>query len=322
MKTILRSILTALLWAFSSASVQAQGFPTKPVKLIVNYAPGGGTDIMARLLAEAMREDLGQPVIVENRAGAGGALGAAEVARAPADGHTVLVTAAGFLISPAVINSPGYDPVKDFTGIAQIAIVPLLVVTRPDSAATGIQDVIASARRGDKVSFASFGNATPSHLVRESINHLAKVHMLHVPYKGGMLALPDILSGAVTVGLLDAVSMTPFVKDGRLKALAVTGPRRLPALPTLPTLVEAGIPFDGVGWHAAFAPAGTPPAAVARLHAAFTKALARPDIRARIVNGGSVPVEPALTPEQWTAQARKEVAQWAEVVRISGAKAD
>jgi tripartite-type tricarboxylate transporter receptor subunit TctC len=314
-------LLLSVLAAGVVASAQAQVFPSRPIKLLVNNAPGGGTDIMARTLAEAMKEDLGQPVIVENKVGAGGALGAAEAARAAPDGYTVLVSAGAFAIAPSVLKSAGYDPVKDFTGVAQIAIVPLIVVTRPDSPLNNLADLLALARKdGDKVTFATFGNATPSHLVGESMNQLAKLRMTHVPYKGGMAALPDLLSGAVTVGLLDSVSMSPFVKDGRLKALAVTGPRRLPNLPQLPTLVESGVPFDGVGWHAAFVPAATPPAVVARLNAAFTKALARPEMRARIVNGGSVPIEPALSAEQWTQQIKREVAQWAEVVRAAGIK--
>lgn len=316
-------LLLSVLAAGVVASAQAQTYPTRPIKLLVNNAPGGGTDIMARVLAEALKEDLGQPVIVENKVGAGGALGAAEAARAAPDGYTVLVSAGAFAIAPSVLKNAGYDPVKDFIGVAQIAIVPLIVLTRPDSPLNSLADLVALARKdGDKVTFATFGNATPSHLVGESMNQLAKLRMTHVPYKGGMLALPDLLSGAVTFGLLDSVSMSPFVKDGRLKALAVTGPRRLPNLPQLPTLVEAGVPFDGVGWHAAFVPAATPPTVVARLNAAFTKALARPDIRARIVNGGSVPIEPALSAEQWTQQIKREVAQWAEVVRAAGIKPD
>ena len=314
-------VLAAGLLCVSAAAATAQSFPSKPIRLVVPYPPGGGTDIMARLLAEPLKEDLGQPVIVENRPGAGGALGAAEVARSAPDGHTLLLTAGAFVIAPSVFKNAGYDPVKDFAGVAQIAIVPLLVVTKPDSPLNSIADLLALARKeGDKVSFASFGNSTPAHLVGESINQLGKVQMTHVPYKGGMQALPDILSGQVAVGLLDAVSMTPLVKQGRVKALAVTGPRRLPALADKPTLVESGIAFDGVGWHGAFAPSATPADVLNRLNAAFAKALARPDLRDRIVNGGSVPIEPALTSAQWTAQMRREVTQWAEVVRKAGIK--
>ena len=274
------------------------------MRLLVPYPAGGGTDIMARVLAEQMQSDLGQNVIVENRPGAGGAVGAGEVARSAADGHTVLVTAAGFVIGPSVLKTPGYDPTQDFVGVAQIAIVPLLVLVPPTSRFKSFQDVIDAARRGDTLSFASFGNATPSHLIGEAINHHAQVKVLHVPYRGGMQAFPDVVAGRVDFAILDAVSMTPFVKDGRLRALAVTGPRRLPALPDLPTLVDLGIPFDAVGWHGVFAPAATPKDVVARLNAAFVKAVSQPAIRARIVDGGSVPIEPALTPEQWTTQFR------------------
>ena len=303
--------------------VLAQSYPSKPVRLVVPYNPGGGTDIMARLLAESMREDLGQPILVVNKPGAGGALGAAEVARSPADGHTVLLTAGGFVIAPAVLKNAGYDPTRDFVGVSQIAIVPLIVLTRPDSPLKTLGDLVDRAKRdGEKVSFASFGNATPSHLVGESIKLLAGVGMTHVPYKGGMASLPDLMSGAVDVAILDAVSMTPLVKEGRLKALAVTGPKRLPALPDIPTLVESGIDFDAVGWHAAFVPAGVAPAIVARLNAAFTKAVSRSDIRDRIVNGGSIPIEPAMDAGQWTAKYRQEVLQWAELVRASGARVD
>lgn len=314
-------LLAPCVLCLAAIGAAAQGFPSKPIRLVVPYPPGGGTDIMARLLAEPLKDDLGQPVIVENRPGAGGALGAAEVARSAPDGHTLLLTAGAFVIAPSVFKNAGYDPVKDFAGVAQIAIVPLLVVTKPDSPLNSIADLLALARKeGDKISFASFGNSTPAHLVGESINQLGRVQMTHVPYRGGMQALPDILSGQVAVGLLDAVSMTPLVKQGRVKALAVTGPRRLPALADKPTLVESGIAFDGVGWHGAFAPSATPAETLNRLNAAFAKALARPDLRDRIVNGGSVPIEPALTSSQWTLQMRREVTQWAEVVRNAGIK--
>jgi tripartite-type tricarboxylate transporter receptor subunit TctC len=314
-----RDAVLALMSTLAGAgAVRAQAFPSRPVRLLVPYPAGGGTDIMARLLAEQMQSDLGQAVVVENRPGAGGAVGSAEVARSAADGHTVLVTAAGFVIGPSVLKAPGYDPAKDFVGVAQIAIVPLLVLVPPNSRFKNFQDVVEAARRGDQLSFASFGNATPSHLIGETINHYAKINVLHVPYRGGMQAFPDVVSGRVDFAILDAVSMTPFVKDGRLRALAVTGPRRLPALPDLPTLVELGIPFDAVGWHGVFAPAATPPAVVARLNAAFVKAVAQPAIRARIVDGGSVPIEPALTAEQWTAQSRREVGQWAQAVKLAG----
>ncbi len=305
------------------ATVSAQSFPSKTIKIVAPYPAGGGTDIMARLLADAMRVDLGQPVVVENKPGAGGAIGAAEVARSTPDGHTVLLTAGAFVIAPSILPNAGYDPVKDFVGVSQIAIVPLLLVTRPESPLNSLADLLKMAKAdGSKVSFGSFGNGTPSHLVGEAINQIAGVKMTHVPYKGGMQALPDVVSGTVDIAILDAVSTLPLVRQGRLKAIAVTGPKRLPALPDMPTLVEAGVDFDAVGWHGVFAPAGVPAPVVDRLNAAFAKAVATPAIRERIISGGSVPIEPPTSAAQWTAQVRQQVAQWAAIVKATGAKAE
>lgn len=312
----------ALALVLGAEEASAQPFPSKPVHIVVPYPAGGGTDIMARLLAELLSHDLGQSVVVENKPGAGGAIGAAQVARSAADGYTILLTAGGFVIAPAVLKNAGYDPVKEFVGLSQIAIVPLIVVTRPDSPLKTFGDLIALAKRdGGKVNYGSFGNATPSHLIGEAINLRGGVKMTHVPYKGGSAAMPDLLSGRLDVAILDAVSMTPWVKDGRLRALAVNGTKRIPALPEIPTLVEAGIQFDAVGWHGAFLPAGVPPEIVKRLNAAFTKAVSRPEIRKRIVDGGSIPIEPPLDAEQWTTQYQHEVRQWADVVHATGVQA-
>ena len=316
-------IFASAIFLLVSAVAAAQTFPTKPIRIVVPYPPGGGSDIMARILAEPLRELLGQPVIIDNKTGAGGAIGAVEVARSPADGYTLRLTAGSFVIAPSVLANPGYDPAKDFVGVAQVAIVPLLVLVRPDSPLNTFADLLALARKdGDKVSFASFGNSTPSHLIGTAIQLKGDVQMTHVPYKGGMPAMTEVLSGAVTFGILDAVSTTPFVKEGRLRALAVTGPKRLPALPDVPTLVESGIDVDAVGWHGVFAPAAVPDAVLARLNTAFAEAAARPNIRERIINGGSVPIEPPLSAQQWTAQYRREIGQWAELVRAVGAKVE
>ena len=278
---------------------------------------------MARALAEPLHALLGQQVIIDNKPGAGGAIGSAEVARSLADGYTLLFAAGAFVIAPSVLANPGYDPAKDFVGVAQIAIVPLLVVVRPDSPLRTFPDLLALARKdGEKVSFASFGNSTPSHLIGTAIQLMGHVRMTHVPYKGGGPAAIDVLAGAVTFGILDAISMTPFVKQGRLRALAVTGPKRLPALPETPTLIESGINIDAVGWHGVFAPAAVPSAVLTRLNAAFSEAAARPAIRERIVNGGSVPIEPPLNAQQWTAQYRREIGQWADLVRAVGVKVE
>ncbi len=316
-------ILTSVIFLLGSATAAAQTFPSKPIRIVVPSPPGGGSDIMARALAEPLHALLGQQVIIDNKPGAGGAIGSAEVARSLADGYTLLFAAGAFVIAPSVLANPGYDPAKDFVGVAQIAIVPLLVVVRPDSPLRTFPDLLALARKdGEKVSFASFGNSTPSHLIGTAIQLMGHVRMTHVPYKGGGPAAIDVLAGAVTFGILDAISMTPFVKQGRLRALAVTGPKRLPALPETPTLIESGINIDAVGWHGVFAPAAVPSAVLTRLNAAFSEAAARPAIRERIVNGGSVPIEPPLNAQQWTAQYRREIGQWADLVRAVGVKVE
>lgn len=316
-------ILASAVLLLASAAAAAQAFPSKPIRIVVPSPPGGGSDIMARAMAEPLHALLGQPIVIDNKPGAGGAIGTAEAARTPADGYTLLFTAGAFVIAPSVLANPGYDPAKDFVGVAQVAIVPLLVLVRPETPLRTFADLLALARKdGEKVSFASFGNSTPSHLIGTAIQLKGNVRMTHVPYKGGMPAATDLLAGAVTFGILDAISMTTFVKQGRLRALAVTGPRRLPALPETPTLIESGINIDAVGWHGVFAPAGVPAAVIARLNAAFSEAVARPDIRERIVSGGSVPIEPPLNAQQWTAQYRREIGQWAELVRAVGVKVE
>lgn len=319
---ILRALLLCAA-VLAAAPAAGQTFPSRPVRIVVASPPGGGTDIMARLLAEPLREDLGQPVVVENKGAGNGILGSMETARAAPDGYTVMMIAGALAIAPSVYTKLPFDPLKDLKPIALIAQVPLILVTKNDSPLNTVADLIALARRdGDKVTFASFGNATPSHLVGESMNQLAGLKMTHVPYKGGAAALPDILGGLVTFGILDAVSMTPQVKGGRVKAIAVTGPKRFHALPDRPTLVESGIPFDPVGWHAAFAPAAMSPALANRWNAAFIRATTRADIRARIVAGGSVPIDPPLTVEQWTARFHQDVEQWGRVAKAAKVTAE
>ncbi len=319
---ILRALLLAAC-VFAAVPATAQTFPTRPVRIVVASPPGGGTDIMARLLSEPLRQDLGQPIVVENKGAGNGILGSLEVARAAPDGYTVLMIAGALAIAPSVYAKLPFDPLNDLKPIALIAQVPLVLVTKNDSPLNSVADLIALAKRdGDKVTFASFGNATPSHLVGESMNQLSGLKMTHVPYKGSAPALTDVLGGLVTFGILDAVSMLPQVKGGRVKAIAVTGPKRFPALPDRPTLVESGIAFDPVGWHAVFAPAAIAPALAQRLNAAFVKAAGRADIRERIVAGGSVPIEPPLTVEQWTARFRQDVEQWGRVAKAAKVTAE
>ncbi|MBK9606645.1 MAG: tripartite tricarboxylate transporter substrate binding protein [Betaproteobacteria bacterium] len=322
MRTFAKCVLGFTL-AMTAAAVSAQDYPTRPIKMVIPYGPGGGTDLVARKVAEHMRATLGQPVVVENVAGAGGNIGAAQVARAPGDGYTIMVTAAGLAIAPAVGTKLSFDVARDLAPIAQLATVPLLVLVRPDSPMNSIADLLAQAKKqAGKFSFASFGVGTPPHLVGESMKLLGKIEMTHVPYKGSAAAMPDTLSGRVDVAILDAVSTAPYVLDGRLKALAITGARRSPALPNVPTLSQSGIPFDTVGWYGMFGPATMPAALVERLNAAAVKALADPEISSFIVKGGSLPVDPPLTAAQWATQFQADIRSWQDVVTKSGAKFD
>ena len=310
----------AMAWATSATSA-AWAAADKPIRLVVPFPAGGGTDIVARKLAEQLRQRLGQPVLVDNRAGASGNIGSEAVARAAPDGSTLMLTAAPFAIAPAMFKSLPFDPVKDFTPIAQLATVPLLIVARADAPFASVADIVAAARKApDSLSYASFGNGSPPHLVGESIRLLSGVRFAHVPYKGGQAALADILSGRIDFAIMDVVSMTPLVQSGRLKALAITGAQRSPSLPDVPTLTQAGVAFDTVGWYAVFGPAGMPAPLVAQLNAAMGEAMATPEMRTLIVQGGSIPIEPALSAAQWGRQFAQDVQTWARVARESGAR--
>ena len=311
-----RALAAALALPFA-ARAQA-GFPERPIRLLVAASPGSGGDIVARLVAEPMRDLLGQLVVVDNRPGASGNTGAEAVVRSAADGYTVLLTAGALAISPSVLKHLSFNPVRDLTGVALLATVPVILVVRPDSPLKSLADVLALARaRGTGVSYASFGIGTPPHLIGERIGLEAGNRMTHVPYRISSQALPDVLSGALDFAILDAVAMAPHLGSGRLRALALNGTRRAPAFPEVPTLREAGLGFDAVGWHGAFVPAGTPAPIIARLNAAFVQAVAQPRVREAIIAGGSIPTEPPLSAEQWTARFRQEVIAWGEVARAA-----
>jgi tripartite-type tricarboxylate transporter receptor subunit TctC len=313
---MLSGAAAAVLFGAGGAAAE-DPYPNRTVTFLVASSAGSGTDIVARVLAEKMRDDLGKPVIVENRPGAAGNIGAAYVAHAAKDGYTILLTAGALAIAPSVYEKLSYDPMKDLAGVAWLATVPLIVVTKPNGGIGSMQELLAMAKREpDSLTFGSFGAATPSHLAGESINQMAGVKLRHVPYNRGGAPM-DTMSGIISVSILDAFSTVPLVQSGELKALAVTGPRRLQALPDVPTLSETGIPFETVGWHAAFVPAGTPAPIIERLNGAFVKALTSPGMAERIIAGGSVPIDPPVTAAQWDAQFQRDVASWATVARAA-----
>jgi tripartite-type tricarboxylate transporter receptor subunit TctC len=308
----------ALTSAVSARAQTAGAWPNKPIRLIHPWAAGGGGDIVARLLSEKLQAELGVQVLVENRPGAGGNIGAQLAARQPADGYTIMTTAGGFAIAPSLFRNLGYDPLKDFVPVTKMASAPLLVLVRADSPLRTMADLVALAKRDSKgVSFASFGVGSPSHMIGESINRTAGISMTHVPYSAGNAAT-DLQGGQVTVAILDALSQTPQVKAGRLRALALNGSQRLPSLPDVPTLNESGLPFDLVGWHAMFAPAGTPREIVERLNRLTNQIMALPDLRSRLFELALFPVQPPTTPEQWGAMFRSDVQAWGDLVRSAG----
>lgn len=317
---IVGGTLTCAMLALSAASSFAQtACPTdRPVRLVVPFPAGGGTDIIARRLAEHLRQDLKQPVLVDNRAGASGNIGADNVAHSAPDGCTLMLTAAPFAIAPSVFKNLSFHPVKDFTAIAKIASVPLLVVTRADSPLKNMADVIDAARRKpDAISYGTFGTGAPPHLVGSQMQRIGGFRMTHVPYKGGQAALPDLLSGQLDIAIMDVVSMTPLIHSGRLRALAITGPQRSSALPDVPTLTQSGIAFDTVGWYAIFGPAKMDAATSARINQAANRAMKLPDMVKAVVDGGALPVDPAPTPAQWQAAFSEEVRTWGDIAKAA-----
>ena len=317
------SVLFCQVWQVTASASAKTDFPSKPVKIVVPFPPGGGADIIARMISVRLSDKWKQPVIVDNRAGASGNIGAEFVAKQRPDGYTLLLTSAPLAIAPAVFTHLSFDPIKSFTPITQIASVPLVLLTRADSPVKNMESLIDLARKnGEKFTFGSFGNGSPAHLVGESINQMANLNMTHVPYKGSRAALPDVVSGQITVAVLDAISTTPMIKSGQLRALAIMGKERSPALPDVPTLAQSGIAFETVGWHAVFAPAGMSKQLAERLNRDINAVIASPEIRERIISGGSIPASPPWTVSGWSDQFALDVKTWGDIARQSGAKND
>ena len=306
-----------------SVTAFAQTWPSKPVKWVVPFAPGGTTDILARTIGEKLTIALGQPIIVENRPGAGGALGAEFTAKAPADGYTIMGgTISTHAINASLYKNLPYDPVKDFAPITLIVRVPNMLVVNPDIPAKNVGELIALMKANPGTySFASSGNGTSQHLSGELFKSMAGVDMQHIPYKGSPPALQDVVGGQVSMTFDNITTAWPLAKGGKLRALAVTTAKRSAVAPDVPTLAESGLAGYEVGsWQGVFAPAGTPPAIVQRLNAEIVKIINMPDVKEKLVGLGAEPV--GNTPEEFGALVKSEVAKWADVVKKSGAKVD
>ena len=310
-------------FAAVSTLAAAQAWPAKPIKYVVPFAAGGTTDILARTISEKLSVALGQPVVVENKPGAGGGLGAAEVAKAAPDGYTIMGgTISTHAINASLYKNLPYDPVRDFAAITLIARVPNMLVINNDIPAKDVAELIALMKANPgKWSFASSGNGTSQHLSGELFKGMAGVDMQHIPYKGSPPALTDVMGGQVSMTFDNITTAWPLAKGGKLRALAVTTAKRSPVSPEVPTLAESGLPGYEIGsWQGVFAPAGTPPEIVKRLNAEIVKIINSPDVQKKLLELGAEPV--ANSPEEFTALVKTEVVKWGDVVKKSGAKVD
>jgi len=321
MKVLSKIIYSALFAgaALLSVGVQAQAaYPSKPITLVVPYPAGGSADILARMLGQKLGERLGQPVVVNNRGGAGTAIGAKAVAGAAADGYTLLLgTVTSQAINPAM-NKVGYDPVKDFTAIAPLASIPFVLVAHPSFAATNVADLIAMAKASPgTVGYASAGSGTSNHLAVELLANAAHIKLLHVPYKGSAPALSDVIAGHVPVMFDLQATALPYVQSGKLKALAVTGRERSLLLPNIPTMREEALPdYEVSAWFGIFAPAGLPASILGRLNTEITAATQTPDMQKRLRDLGAE--SESGNPDAYARYVRDEAVKWATVVKRAG----
>ena len=300
----------------------AQPYPTKPVRIIVNFPAGGVADIYARIIGSKVQESWGQPVVVENRTGGGGNIGADAVAKSPPDGYTLNMSAIGpHAVNVSLFSKMPYDPVKDFAAIALVLEAEGLLVVNPAVPANNIAELIAYARANPgKLTFASAGPGTASHLAGELFKTMAKVDMLHIPYKGNVPAITDLLAGQTSLLFATMPTVLPHAKAGKLRAIATLGSERSAATPELPTIGETLRGFEVNNWIGLFAPAGTPPEIVRRWNGEVMRVMQSPDIQARLpVDGARFTLN---TPEQFSAFVKSEIAKWAPVVKASGARVD
>ncbi|MBP7565712.1 MAG: tripartite tricarboxylate transporter substrate binding protein [Burkholderiaceae bacterium] len=310
--------------AFAPAAAQAQAaFPTKTIRIVVPFPPGGSTDLLARRIGEKLAASWGQPVIVENRAGAGGTVGADYVAKQPADGYTLLMGVTGSnAIAQALYPKLPYDVVKDFAPVSRVVSAPLVVAVNPNVKAANIREFIALAKaRPGSISYGSAGNGTSMHLTGEMFKLATKTSMVHIPYRGSAGMLTDLMGGQIEATFGDLLVLMPQIEAGKVRPLAVTSKQRNPMLPNVPTLAESGYPdFEALSWQGLFAPAGTPADVMARLSTEINKALKSPEIQDYFGSRGFI-IE-GTTPAVFKAFIEAETAKWGAIVKASGAKAD
>jgi len=310
--------LAAALIAVTSAL--AQTYPSKPIRVVVPFPPGGGTDIVARTVTPKMAEILGQPFIVENRAGAGGNIGTEAVAKSAADGYTLLVASASTAINTTLYPNLPWDPTRDFAPVVLMVVNNHLLAAHPSVPANNVQQLLALARaKPGSITYASYGPGSSAHLTGELFKLMAHVDLLHVPYKGAAPAVNDLLGGQVNIMFADVAALLPHIKSGKLKALGIASAKRFEGLPNVPTIAETGVPgFEAGGFLGLVAPAGTPAAVINALNGAAQKSLAMPDVHERLMALASPPV--GGTPEQFGQYLKREIDKWARVIRAANIK--
>jgi tripartite-type tricarboxylate transporter receptor subunit TctC len=321
MRIRLRALLLAMLFPMTGMA-QAQGaaesaaaYPARPVRVTIAFAPGGGVDILARAVAQKLSETMGKPFVVENRAGAGGTVAYAMVAKAPPDGYSLLAISGSFAMSAALYPNLAYDPIRDFAPITLMGAAPFLIVAHPSLPVRSVKDLIALAKaRPGALNFASGGLGSSGHLTGELFKSMARVQMTYIPYKGGELALIDLIAGQVDLVFSNALSSLPHVRSGRVRPLAVTSTRRYGAAPDIPTVAESGVPgFEAVNWYGWLAPAGTPAVILNRLNGEIGNVVRTSDMQQRFARDGAEPV--TSTPAQFSERIVSEVARWRKVVK-------
>jgi len=317
-----RVLLVALLCSVSSSAF-SQNYPSRTARMIVPWTAGGTADLMARVASQKFSESFGQQFVVDNRPGAGGLIGTDQVAKAAPDGLTLLLaTTAPNSVAPSLYAKLPFDPVKDFASISLMATTCYVLSVHPSMPVSNARQLVALAKaRPGQLTFSSPGNGTPNHLSGEMLKMLTGIDMQHVPFKGSAQAIADVVGGQIAMSFENIVVASPYVKSGRIKALAVTSAKRASALPSVPTMAESGVPgFEAIGWFGVVAPAATPKDIVAKLNSEMVRMLAAPDIKERISNLGAEVV--STTPEGMDQFNRAQIALWGKVVKASGARAE
>ena len=311
---------TALLVTAMSAAAQA--WPAKPVKMIVTYPPGGTVDVVARVIAPKLSARLGQPVVIDNRAGAGGAIGGDLVAKSPADGYTIMLDASNHSQNPALRSKMPFDTLRDLAPVSLLVRVPNVLVVNPSATITGVKDLIAQAKaKPEHINYASSGNGSAQHLSAELFSAMAGVRMTHVAYKGGGPALTDVMAGQVPVFFASLASSLQYIQGGKLRALAVTGKARSPVMPQIPTVAESGLAgYEVYEWNGVFVPAGTPAAVVDRLSKELAAVVRDPEVRARLEGMGAEVI--GSNPAELDAFRRAEIAKWTQVAKTNKIELD